>query len=98
MSFFITKFIEFFLFILGLIPINAVSRLPWWNFFTKRALVNSDVYRTTKTNLKLAFPELGSEELQLLTKRSVVESLKTFGEIGFAWSRLVKIDLQKYIV
>jgi len=98
MSFFITKFIEFFLFILGLIPINAVSRLPWWNFFTKRALVNSDVYRTTKINLKLAFPELSGEELKLLTKRSVVETLQTFGEIGFAWSWLPKKDLKKYIV
>jgi KDO2-lipid IV(A) lauroyltransferase len=98
MSFFITKFIEFFLFILGLIPINAVSRLPWWNFFTKRALVNSDVYRTTKINLELAFPELSGEELKLLTKRSVVETLQTFGEIGFAWSWLPKKDLKKYIV
>ena len=98
MSFFITKLIVFFVFILGLIPIKAVSKISWWNLFSKGALGRSDLYRTTKTNLKLAFPELGSEELQLLTKRSVVETLRTFGEIGFAWSRLVKKDLQKYIV
>lgn len=98
MLFFITKFIEFFVFILGLIPINAVSKLPWWNFFTKRALLKSDVYRTTKINLELAFPGLGDEELKQLAKRSVLETLQTLGEIGFAWSWLPKKNLKKYIV
>ena len=48
--------------------------------------------------MELAFPGLGDEELKLLTKRSVLETLQTLGEIGFAWSWLPKKDLKKYIV
>ena len=96
MSFFITKIIQFFLFIAGLIPIRAIFILSRWAIFS--SFVNmKDLSKTTSCNLRLAFPELDEEETQSLTKKSLIETLRIASELGLAWSRLPRSNLSKYI-
>ena len=96
MSFFITKIIQFFLFIAGLIPIRAIFILSRWAIFSS-FIKMKDLSKTTSTNLWLAFPELGEKEIQSLTKKSLLETLRIASELGLAWSRLPGSDLSKYI-
>ena len=96
MSFFITKIIQFFLFIAGFIPIRAVFVLSRWAIFSS-FIKMEDLSKTTRSNLRLAFPELDEEETQSLTKKSLIETLRIAGELGLAWSRLPGSNLSKYI-
>ena len=47
-------------------------------------------FRVTKTNLSIAFPDLAKHELDLLAKESYKETLKSFYETLFTWSRSSK--------
>ena len=47
-------------------------------------------FRVTKTNLSIAFPGLDKHELDLLAKESYKETLKSFYETLFTWSRSSK--------
>ena len=47
-------------------------------------------FRVTKTNLSIAFPGLAEHELDLLAKESYKETLKSFYETLFTWSRSSK--------
>ena len=47
-------------------------------------------FRVTKTNLSIAFPGLAKYELDLLAKESYKETLKSFYETLFTWSRSSK--------
>ena len=47
-------------------------------------------FRVTKTNLSIAFPGLAKHELDLLAKESYKETLKSFYETLFTWSRSSK--------
>ena len=47
-------------------------------------------FRVTKTNLSIAFPDLAEHELDLLAKESYKETLKSFYETLFTWSRSSK--------
>ena len=47
-------------------------------------------FRVTKTNLSIAFPGLTRHELDLLAKESYKETLKSFYETLFTWSRSSK--------
>ena len=96
MSFFITKIIQFFLFIAGFIPIRAVFVLSRWAILSS-FIKMKDLSKTTRSNLRLAFPELDEEETQSLTKKSLIETLRIAGELGLAWSRLPGSNLSKYI-
>ena len=96
MSFFITKIIQFSLFIAGLIPIKAIFLLSRWAIFSS-FIKMKDLSKTTSTNLKLAFPELGEKEIQNLTKKSLLETLRIASELGLVWSRLPGSNLSKYI-
>ena len=44
-------------------------------------------FKITKKNLSIAFPELNDHELDLLAKESYKETLKSFYETLYAWSR-----------
>ena len=44
-------------------------------------------FKITKKNLSIAFPELADHELDLLAKESYKETLKSFYETLYAWSR-----------
>ena len=70
MSFFITKIIQFFLFIAGLVPIRAIFVLSRWAIFSS-FIKMKDLSKTTSANLRLAFPELNEKETQNLTKKNV---------------------------
>ena len=96
MSVFITKIIQFFLFIAGLIPIRAIFILSRWAIFSS-FIKMKDLSKTTSCNLRLAFPELDEEEIQSLTKKSLIETLRIASELGLAWSRLPRSNLSKYI-
>ena len=96
MSFLITKFIQFFLFIAGLIPIRAIFVLSRWAIFSS-FIKMKDLSKTTSSNLRLAFPELDVKEIQNLTKKSLIETLRIASELGLAWSRLPRSNLSKYI-
>ena len=96
MSFFITKIIQFFLFIAGLVPIRAIFVLSRWAIFSS-FIKMKDLSKTTSTNLRLAFPELDEKETQNLTKKSLLETLRIASELGLAWSRLPGNSLLKYI-
>lgn len=96
MSFFITKIIQFFLFIAGLVPIRAIFVLSRWAIFSS-FIKMKDLSKTTSANLRLAFPELDEKETQNLTKKSLLETLRIASELGLAWSRLPGNSLLKYI-
>ena len=96
MSFFITKIIQFFLFIAGLVPIRAIFVLSRWAIFSS-FIKMKDLSKTTSANLRLAFPELDEKETQNLTKKSLLETLRIASELGLAWSRLPGNSLLKCI-
>ena len=58
------------------IPLYALSFLP--------------PFRITKKNLSIAFPELAEHELDLLAQESYKETLKSFYETLYTWSRSSK--------
>ena len=58
------------------IPLYALSFLPQ--------------FRITKKNLSIAFPELAEHELDLLAQESYKETLKSFYETLYTWSRSYK--------
>ena len=58
------------------IPVYALSFLP--------------AFRITKKNLSIAFPELAEHELDLLAQKSYKETLKSFYETLYTWSRSSK--------
>ena len=97
MLYFITKTIEFFLFILGLIPLKALSMLSWWSNFARKSSLFDLGAEVTKKNLKIAFPNQGEKEILSLANKSIKETIKTINEIGFVWSRLQREKLSKYI-
>ena len=47
-------------------------------------------FRVTKKNLTIAFPGLAEHELDLLAKESFKETLKSFYETLYTWSRSSK--------
>ena len=96
MSFFITKIIQFFLFIAGLIPIRAIFVLSRWAI-SSSFIKMKGLSKTTSANLGLAFPELDEKETQNLTKKSLLETLRIASELGLAWSRLPGNNLLKFI-
>jgi KDO2-lipid IV(A) lauroyltransferase len=96
MSFFITKIIQFFLFIVGLIPVKAIHVLSRWAIFVFFSKMK-ETSKTTSANLRLAFPELDEIDIQSLTKKSLLETLRVLGELGLAWSRLPGNNLLSHI-
>lgn len=96
MSFFITKIIQFFLFIVGLIPLKAIHLLSRWAIFGFLSNMKK-TSKTTSANLRLAFPALDEIEIQELTRKSLLETLRVLGELGLAWSRLPGNNLLKQI-
>ena len=58
------------------IPLYALSFLP--------------LFKITKKNLSIAFPELAEHELDLLAQESYKETLKSFYETLYTWSRSSK--------
>ena len=56
--------------------------------FTPNLLLHSlPQFKVTKKNIKIAFPDLNEDELFKLSKESYTETLKSFYETLFAWSR-----------
>ena len=47
----------------------------------------SPPFKVTRKNLSIAFPNLGEQELNLLAKESYKETLKSFYETLYTWSR-----------
>ena len=63
-------------YVFKVIPVYALSFLP--------------AFRITKKNLSIAFPELAEHELDLLAQESYKETLKSFYETLYTWSRSSK--------
>ena len=58
-----------------------------FKFIPLRILKFLGPFKITKKNLSIAFPELNDHELDLLAKESYKETLKSFYETLYAWSR-----------
>ena len=67
-------------YVFKVIPVYALSFLP--------------AFRITKKNLSIAFSELAEHELDLLAKESYKETLKSFYETLYTWSRSSKKIVQ----
>ena len=64
-----------------LVPLNILSLAP--------------PFIVTRKNLSIAFPELNGDELDLLAKESYKETLKSFYETLYTWSRSSKNIIHK---
>jgi len=59
--------------LLFVVPINFLQLLP--------------PFQVTKKNLAVAFPVLSTSEILQLSKRSFIETIKSFYETLYCWSR-----------
>ncbi|BBB27975.1 lysophospholipid acyltransferase family protein [Neptunomonas japonica] len=79
--------------ILAILVLGLMSLLPlkWAQslgaFIGKRSSKNHDsnLYRITKINVDLCFPELSPEQKEKLIATSLIETGKTFSEMGMSW-------------
>jgi KDO2-lipid IV(A) lauroyltransferase len=71
--------------LLSLLPLKLAQ--SFGAFIGKRSAKNKDsnLYRITKVNIDLCFPELSSEEKDELIATSLTETGKTFSEMGMSW-------------
>lgn len=55
---------------------------------------NSNLFRITKKNIEICFPELNPEQQKMLVRSSLIETGKSFSEMGMSWfwspSRTIK--------
>jgi len=66
-----------------------LGRLAW--------LTRSRQRRITEVNLRICFPAMPEDELQLLARRSLIETGKQFSESAWIWHRPIKQTLSKPI-
>lgn len=70
---------------MSLLPLKWAQSIG--TFIGKRSAKNQDsnLYRVTETNIELCFPELSSDQKNCLIKESLIETGKTFSEMGMSW-------------
>jgi len=56
---------------------TLIGRILW--------LGDSETTRVTKENVEICFPDLSTEQQQLLAKKSLIETGKLFAEFGLSW-------------
>lgn len=71
--------------LMSLLPLKWAQSIG--AFIGKRSAKNqnSNLCSITKTNIELCFPELSSEQKNILIKESLIETGKTFSEMGMSW-------------
>ena len=82
--------IKIILQIFALFPLRAIHKIAslLGGAIAKRP--NLRITQVTRTNIGLCFPQLSEEAQQALTKASLIETCKTFSELGALW--LWKVD------
>jgi KDO2-lipid IV(A) lauroyltransferase len=83
--------------ILGLMSLLSLKWAQRFGGFLGRRFTNnqdSDIYRITQINIELCFTGLAPEEKSQLVQSSVIETCKSFSEMGMSWfwspARLLK--------
>ena len=61
------------------------------------SIVPNSIKNTTKTNLKLCFPEKTPMEIDILTRKSLKETSKSLFESGKSWIAYPKLDINKLV-
>ena len=61
------------------------------------SIVPNSTKNTTKTNLKLCFPEKTPMEIDILTRKSLKETSKSLFESGKSWIAYPKLDINKLV-
>jgi len=72
-------------YVLTILPIKTAFRML--SLLPMFALVAHPSHRVTKINLSIAFPELSEGDLDALSRGSTLETLKSFYETLYTWSR-----------
>jgi len=61
------------------------------------SIVPNSLKTTTKTNLKICFPEKTPKEINILTRKSLKETSKNLFESGKCWITYPKLDINKLV-
>ena len=61
------------------------------------SIIPNSIKNTTKTNLKLCFPEKTPMEIDILTRKSLKETSKSLFESGKSWIAYPKLDINKLV-
>ena len=61
------------------------------------SIVPNSLKTTTKTNLKICFPEKTPKEINILTRKSLKETSKSLFESGKCWITYPKLDVNKLV-
>jgi len=61
------------------------------------SIVPNSIKSTTKTNLKLCFSDKTSQEIDILTRKSLKETSKSLLESGKSWIAYPKLDINKLV-
>lgn len=61
------------------------------------SIVPNSIKSTTKTNLKLCFPDKTPKEIDILTRKSLKETSKSLFESGKSWIAYPKLDINKLV-
>ena len=61
------------------------------------SIVPNSLKTTTRTNLKICFPEKTPKEIHTLTRKSLKETSKSFFESGKCWITYPKLDISKLV-
>ena len=62
------------------------------------SIVPNSLKHTTKTNLKLCFPDKTLKQIRILTRKSLKETSKSLFESGKCWIAYPKLDISKLVV
>ena len=62
------------------------------------SVVPNSLRNTTKTNLKLCFPDKTLKQIRILTRKSLKETSKSLFESGKCWIAYPKLDISKLVV
>ena len=62
------------------------------------SIVPNSLKHTTKTNLKLCFPDKTLKQIRILTRKSLKETSKGLFESGKCWITYPKLDISKLVV
>ena len=85
-----------FLTLLSLISLKNIHFLGEAGGFLLSIVPNS-LKTTTRTNLKICFPEKTPLEIDILTRKSLKETSKSLFESGKCWIVYPKLDINKLV-
>jgi len=82
--------IKIILQILALLPLKATHKIASLIGGAIAKRPNLRITKVTRTNIRLCFPQLSDQAQEELTKASLIETCKTYSELGALW--LWKVD------